>query len=194
MRITLLYRGEYSQWVERFMNYLEEQTNGEAMINSIKNGDQPLPRVTQVSITGTTSTEQPPLKDKSMWHMLGSEYGKQDRKATVLYEYETFKATEGELLLNTYIRYLQVINDLKKCGYLKDNFEMSRDVLTVGSTMRIPLLYRGEYSQWVERFMNYLEEQTDGEAMINSIKNDLWDALARHMLGSEYGEQDRKAA
>nr|GEU88615.1 retrovirus-related Pol polyprotein from transposon TNT 1-94 [Tanacetum cinerariifolium] len=45
---------------------------------------------------------------------------------------------------------------------------MSRDVLTVGSTMRIPLLY---YSQWVERFMNYLEEQTDEEAMINSIKN-----------------------
>nr|GEX69971.1 RNA-directed DNA polymerase, eukaryota [Tanacetum cinerariifolium] len=96
------------------------------MINSIKNGDQPLPRVTQVSIAGTTSTEQPPLKDKSMWsdqekrqqdckdlwdalarHMLGSEYGEQDRKAAVLYEYETFKATEGELLLDTYIRYLQ---------------------------------------------------------------------------------------
>nr|GEX32959.1 putative zinc finger, CCHC-type [Tanacetum cinerariifolium] len=114
--------------------------------------------------------------------------------------------------------------------------KMSRDVLTVGSTMMIPLLYRKEYSQWVERFMNYLEEQTDGEAMINSIKNDksmwsdhkkriqkidrlarslliqgllndiyslidsnkttkdLWDALARHMLGSEYCEQDRKAA
>nr|GEX79693.1 reverse transcriptase domain-containing protein [Tanacetum cinerariifolium] len=51
----------------RFMNYLEEQTDGEAMINSIKNGDQPLPRVTQVSIAGTTSTEQPPLKDKSIW-------------------------------------------------------------------------------------------------------------------------------
>nr|GEW71341.1 reverse transcriptase domain-containing protein [Tanacetum cinerariifolium] len=49
---------------------------------------------------------------------------------------------------------------------------MSRDVLTVGSTLRISLLYREEYSQWVERFMNYLEEQTDGEAMINSIKND----------------------
>ncbi|GJV06012.1 hypothetical protein Tco_1343668 [Tanacetum coccineum] len=48
---------------------------------------------------------------------------------------------------------------------------MSRDVITVGSTMRIPLLYRGEYSQWRERFMNYLEEQTDGEAMINSIQN-----------------------
>nr|GEV33648.1 hypothetical protein [Tanacetum cinerariifolium] len=170
MRIPLLYRGEYSQWVEMFMNYLEEQMDGEAMINSIKNGDQPLTRVTQVSIAGTTSTEQPPLKDKSMWsdqekrvqkidrlarslliqgllndiyslidnnktakdlwdalvrHMLDSKYGEQDRKAAVLYEYETFKATEGELLLDTYIRYLQVINDLKKCGYSKDNWELN---------------------------------------------------------------------
>nr|GEV84640.1 retrovirus-related Pol polyprotein from transposon TNT 1-94 [Tanacetum cinerariifolium] len=138
MRIPLLYRGEYSQWVERFMNYLEEQTDREEMINSIKNGDQPLPRVTQVSIAGTSSIEQPPLKDKSMcnkttkdlWdalaiHMLGSEYGEQDRKDAVLYEYEMVKATEGELLLDTYIRYLQVINDLKKCGYLKDNCELN---------------------------------------------------------------------
>nr|GFD05316.1 hypothetical protein [Tanacetum cinerariifolium] len=28
----------------------------------------------------------------------------------------------------------------------------------------------------------------------NKTANDLWDALARHMLGSEYGVQDRKAA
>nr|GEZ53220.1 hypothetical protein [Tanacetum cinerariifolium] len=121
-----------------FMNYLKEQTDGEAMINSIKNGDQPLPRVTQVSIAGTSSTEQPLLKDKSMcnkttkdlWdaltrHMLGFEYGEQDSKAAFLYEYKTFKATEGELLLDTYIRYLQVINDLKKCGYSKDNSELN---------------------------------------------------------------------
>nr|GEY15802.1 hypothetical protein [Tanacetum cinerariifolium] len=111
MRILLLYQGEYLQWVERFMNYLEEQTDSEAMINCIKNGDQPLPHVIQVSIARNSSTEQPPLKDKSMcnktakdlWdalarHMLGSEYGEQDRKAVVLYEYETFKATEGELV------------------------------------------------------------------------------------------------
>nr|GEZ88246.1 hypothetical protein [Tanacetum cinerariifolium] len=71
---------------------------------------------------------------------------------------------------------------------------MSRDVIIVGSTVRIPLLYRGDYSQWRERFMNYLEEQTDGEAMINSIQNDLWDALERQMCGSEYAEQDKKAA
>nr|GEW63656.1 hypothetical protein [Tanacetum cinerariifolium] len=67
---------------------------------------------------------------KDLWdalarHMLGFEYGEQDRKATVLYEYETFKATEGEFFLDTYIRYLQVINDLKKCGYSKDNCELN---------------------------------------------------------------------
>nr|GEZ88158.1 hypothetical protein [Tanacetum cinerariifolium] len=174
MRIPLLYRGEYSQWSEKFMNYLEEQTDGEAMINCIKHDDQPLPRVTQVSIAGTSSTEQPPLKDKSMWsdqekkiqkidhlarslliqglsndiyslidsnkiakdlwdalakRMLGSEYSEQDRKVVVLYEYETFKATEGELLLDIYIRYLQMINDLKKCGYSKDNFELNFEFL-----------------------------------------------------------------
>nr|GFC70990.1 hypothetical protein [Tanacetum cinerariifolium] len=79
MRILLLYRGEYSQWVKRFINYFEEQTDGEAMINSIKNGDQPLPRVTQVSIAGTTSTEQPPLKDKSMWSAQEKRFQKVDR-------------------------------------------------------------------------------------------------------------------
>nr|GEZ31402.1 RNA-directed DNA polymerase, eukaryota [Tanacetum cinerariifolium] len=96
MRIPLLYRGEYSQWVERFMNYLEEQTDDEAMINSIKNGNQPLPRVTQVSIVGTSSTEQSPLKDKSMW-------SDQEKK----------------------IQKIDLINDLKKCGYSKDNCELN---------------------------------------------------------------------
>nr|GEW45400.1 hypothetical protein [Tanacetum cinerariifolium] len=65
---------------------------------------------------------------KELWdalerHVLGSEYGEQDRKAAVLYEYETFKATKGELWLETYIRYLQVINDSKKCGYKKESEE-----------------------------------------------------------------------
>nr|GEW52771.1 hypothetical protein [Tanacetum cinerariifolium] len=86
MRILLLYRGEYSQWRERFMNYLEEQMDGEAMNNSIQNGDQPLPVIAQ---------------------MHGSEYGEKDRKAAIFYEYETFKDTEREQLLDTYLCYLQ---------------------------------------------------------------------------------------
>nr|GFC09471.1 hypothetical protein [Tanacetum cinerariifolium] len=166
----------YSQWVERFMNYLEEQIDGEAMIDSVKNGDQPLLCVTQVFIARTTSTEQPPLKDKSIWfdqkkrvqkidhlarslliqglpndiyflidsnktakdlwdalvrHMLGFEYCEQDRKAAVLYEYETFKATEEELLLDTYIRYLQVINDLKKCGQYATIMRQNKNLMDI---------------------------------------------------------------
>ncbi|GJW23030.1 integrase, catalytic region, zinc finger, CCHC-type containing protein [Tanacetum coccineum] len=70
---------------------------------------------------------------------------------------------------------------------------MSRDVITVGSIMRILLLYRGEYSQWSERFMNYLEEKTNGEAMINSIKHGEHPLLVADVV-FEYGEQDRKAA
>nr|GEX41204.1 hypothetical protein [Tanacetum cinerariifolium] len=57
--------------------------------------------------------------------MRGSEYAEQDRKPAILYEFETFKDTEGEQLLDTYLRYLQVINDLKKCGYKKDNCELN---------------------------------------------------------------------
>nr|GEW14840.1 retrovirus-related Pol polyprotein from transposon TNT 1-94 [Tanacetum cinerariifolium] len=84
MRIPLLYRGEYSQWSEKFMNYLEEQTDGEEMINCIKHGDQPLPRVTQVSIVRTSSTEQPHLKDKSMWSDQETKIQKIDRLARSL--------------------------------------------------------------------------------------------------------------
>nr|GEV86485.1 copia protein [Tanacetum cinerariifolium] len=162
--------GEYSQWREWFMKYLEEQTDGEEMINSIKNGDQPLPIISQVSLAGNAQNTPPTLKDlkfltaeekktrkidrlakslliqglpndiyslidsnksaKELWDALerkmrGFEYGEQDKKAVILYEYETFKANEGEQLLDTYLRYLQLINDLKKCGYKKDNCEFN---------------------------------------------------------------------
>nr|GEY58918.1 hypothetical protein [Tanacetum cinerariifolium] len=170
MRIPLLYWGEYSQWRERFMNYLKEQTDGKAMINSIQNGDQPLHVIAQVSLAGNAHNAPLTLKDPKFWtaeekktqkinrlarslliqglpndiyslidsngtakdlwdtlerQMRGSDYGEQDRKAVILYEYETFKAIEGEQLLDTYLRYLQVINDLKKCGYKKDDCDVN---------------------------------------------------------------------
>nr|GEV70635.1 hypothetical protein [Tanacetum cinerariifolium] len=104
------------------MNYLEEQTDGEAMINSIQIGDQPLPVIAQVSLAENAQNAPPTLKDLKFWtveekkirkidhalerQMRGFEYGEQDRKAAILYEYETFKATEEEQLLDTYLRYL----------------------------------------------------------------------------------------
>nr|GEU42975.1 retrovirus-related Pol polyprotein from transposon TNT 1-94 [Tanacetum cinerariifolium] len=108
------------------MNYLEEQTDGEAMIDCIEHVNQPLSSVTQVSIAGTSSTEQPPLIDKSMWSDQDQKIEKIDR--------------------------------------------LARSLLIQG----LP---------------------NDIYSLIDSNKTakDLWDALARHMLGSEYGKQDRKA-
>nr|GEZ23131.1 hypothetical protein [Tanacetum cinerariifolium] len=152
------------------MNYLEEQTDSEAMINLIQNGDQPLPVIAQVSLVGNEQNAPPTLKDPKFWtaeekkirkidrldrslliqglpndiyslidsnepakdlwdalerQMRGSEYGEQNMKAAILYEYEIFKAIEGEKLLDTYLCYLQVINHLKKCGYKKDNCDVN---------------------------------------------------------------------
>nr|GEX27793.1 hypothetical protein [Tanacetum cinerariifolium] len=265
------------------MNYLEEQTDEEAMINSIKNSDQPLPRVTQVSIAGTSSTEQPPLKDKSMcnktakdlWdafarHMLGSEYGEQDRKAapgwkqyaTMMRQnknlmdinidalYNILKQNQGDVndamgskkktVVVTYDPLALIAKKTNEGPFTKDckkvkvkDYEYYKTKMLLAKKDKDEQVLLAEdqawmescreYSQWVERFMNYLEEQTDGDAMINSIKNgdqplprvtqvsiagttsteqppskdksmcnmtakDLWDALARHMLGSEYGD------
>nr|GEZ96562.1 reverse transcriptase domain-containing protein [Tanacetum cinerariifolium] len=131
MRISLLYRGEYYQRRERFMNYLEEQTDGEAMINSIQNGDQPLPVIAQVSLAGNAQNAPPTLKDpnnepaKDLWdalerQMRGSEYGEQERKAAILYEYETFKAIEGEQLLDTYLQWKQYGTLMRQTKNLMD--------------------------------------------------------------------------
>nr|GEU55824.1 hypothetical protein [Tanacetum cinerariifolium] len=137
MRIPLLCRGEYSQWVKRFMNYLEEQTDGEAMINSIKNGDQPLPHVTQVSIAGTSSTEQPLLKDKFMCSDQEKKIQKINRLARSLlihglsnniYSLIDSNKTAKDLwdaLARHMLGSEYVINDLKKCGYSKDNCEFN---------------------------------------------------------------------
>nr|GEZ86919.1 reverse transcriptase [Tanacetum cinerariifolium] len=137
MRIPLLYRGEISQLHERFMNYLEEKTDGETMINSIQNGDHSLPVVAQVSLAGTTPNAIPTLNDpnnetgKNLWdalerQMRGSEYRKQDRKTAILYEYETFKDTEGEQLLDTYLR---DVNDA--LGYKKKAVVVTSDPLAL---------------------------------------------------------------
>nr|GEZ83159.1 hypothetical protein [Tanacetum cinerariifolium] len=121
MHIPLLYQGEYSQWRERFMNYLEVQTDGEAMINSIQNEKKTrkIDRLARSLLIQGLPNDIYSLIDsnktaKDLWdalerQMRGSEYGEQDKKAAILYEYETFKAIEGEQLVDTYLRYLQKV-------------------------------------------------------------------------------------
>nr|GEY52035.1 hypothetical protein [Tanacetum cinerariifolium] len=80
-KIDRLARSLMFLWRERFMNYLEEQTDGEAMINSIQNGDQPFPVIAQVNETAKD------LWDALERQMRESENAEPDRKAAILYEY-----------------------------------------------------------------------------------------------------------
>nr|GEW86233.1 hypothetical protein [Tanacetum cinerariifolium] len=58
--------------------------------------------------------------DDKISEMRGSEYGEQDMKATILYEYETFKANEEEQLLDTYLRYLHYGTLMRQTKNLMD--------------------------------------------------------------------------
>nr|GEY67645.1 hypothetical protein [Tanacetum cinerariifolium] len=107
--------------------------------------------------------------------MRGSEYGEQDMKAAILYEYETFKATEGEQFLDTYLRYLQVINDLKKCGYKNDNCDVNdasgykKKVVTVTSDPLALVAKKTKVSKRKEK----VEVQSESKESIDEDINDL---------------------
>nr|GEW12749.1 integrase, catalytic region, zinc finger, CCHC-type, peptidase aspartic, catalytic [Tanacetum cinerariifolium] len=88
---------------------------------------------------------------------------------------------------------------VKKLLWIFVRDKMSRDVITVGSTMRIPLLYREKKTRKIDRLARSLLIQglpNDIYSFIdsNETAKDLWDALERQMRDSEYGEQDRKTA
>nr|GEU97440.1 retrovirus-related Pol polyprotein from transposon TNT 1-94 [Tanacetum cinerariifolium] len=104
-----------------------QRSRDEKMVNMIENT---LDVATRIILLENVQNHRNIRTKEHLSEMRGSEYGEQDSKAAILYEYETFKAIEGEQLLDTYLRYLQVINDLKKCGYKKDNCELNYKFLS----------------------------------------------------------------
>nr|GEU82912.1 Gag-Pol polyprotein [Tanacetum cinerariifolium] len=125
------------------MNYLEEQTDGEAMINSIQNGDHSLPIVAQVLLAGTAPNAIPTLKDPKFW----TDEEKQTRK-------------------------IDLINDLKKCGYKKDNCELNQKFLN-----NLQLKWK-QYGTLMRQTKNLMDINID--ALYNILKQnqgDVNDAL-----------------
>ncbi|KAI3772607.1 hypothetical protein L6452_03797 [Arctium lappa] len=45
----------------------------------------------------------------------------------------------------------------------------SREALAIGSDQKPPVLFRGEYPQWHERFMNFIEAKTNYEAIYKCL-------------------------
>nr|GEX14266.1 reverse transcriptase domain-containing protein [Tanacetum cinerariifolium] len=176
MRIPLLYRGEYSQWSERFMNYLKEQTDGEAMINSIKNGDQPLPCVTQVSIDGTSSTKQPLLKDKSMCHFFSNkkqEFVKSDDKK----EYK--KAEEKKRNMSK----VKCYNCKKKRHFAKDckkakvkDYEYYKTKMLLAKKDKDEQVLLAEDHAWMDSNSDYDQEINANMVFMAQIKKVLSDS------------------
>nr|GEV28751.1 hypothetical protein [Tanacetum cinerariifolium] len=155
MRIPLLYQGEYSQWSERFINYRKEQPDREAMINSITNGDQPLPRFTHVSIAGTSSTEQPPLKDKSMW----SDQEKKIQKIDHLWKQYATMMRQNKNLLDINIDALY--NILKQNqGDVNDAMKCKKEVVVITSDPLALVAEQTKVSKRKEKFV--ISSESDG--------------------------------
>nr|GEY83465.1 RNA-directed DNA polymerase, eukaryota [Tanacetum cinerariifolium] len=113
--------------------YFREQTDGEAMINSIQNGDQPLPVIAQVSLAGNAHNAPPTLKDTKFWTAEEKKTRKINRLARSLLIqgipndiYSLIDSNEtAKDLWNALERQMRSSDDLKKCGYKKDNYELN---------------------------------------------------------------------
>nr|GFA83372.1 hypothetical protein [Tanacetum cinerariifolium] len=126
------------------------------------------------------STMRIPLLYRDLWdalerQMRGSEYGEQDWKAVILYEYETFKAIKGEQLLDTYLCYLQVINDLKKYGYKKDNYVndalgYKKKAIVVHSDPLALVVEKTNVSKRKEKVVVSLDSEGSGSDDFNELK------------------------
>nr|GEX39956.1 hypothetical protein [Tanacetum cinerariifolium] len=90
--------------------------------------------------------------------MRGSEYGKQDRKAAILYEYETFRATEGEQLFDTY---LCDVNDA--IGYKKKAVVVTSDPLAL-------VAEKTKVSKRKEKVVVQSESEGSDDEDINDLK------------------------
>nr|GEV04759.1 ribonuclease H-like domain-containing protein [Tanacetum cinerariifolium] len=131
---------------------------------------------------------------KDLWdalerQMRGSEYGEQDRKAAFLYEYETFKATDGEQLLDTYLQWKQYGTLMRQTKNLMDiNIDALYNILKQNQADVLGLM------KFNILLLIFILSAAVWNYCCNDTAKDLWDALERQMRGSEYGEQDRKAA
>ena len=48
---------------------------------------------------------------------------------------------------------------------------MSKEALAIGSDTKLPVLFRGDYLQWKDRFSDFIERQKLGDEMLDSIMN-----------------------
>ena len=45
---------------------------------------------------------------------------------------------------------------------------MSREALAIGSETKPPVLFRGDYAQWIDRFLDFIESKDNGDLILQS--------------------------
>nr|GEZ57620.1 hypothetical protein [Tanacetum cinerariifolium] len=176
--------GEYSQWHERFMNYLKEQTDGEAMINSIQNEKKTrkIDRLARSLLIQGFPNDNYSLIDsnktaKDLWdalerQMRGSEYGEQDRKANLQPKWKQYGTLmrQTKNLMDINIDYLY--NILKQNqGDVNDALGYKKKVVVVTSDPLALVVKKMKASKRKEKVEVQSESEGSDDEDISDLKN-----------------------
>ncbi|KAJ9542492.1 hypothetical protein OSB04_028998 [Centaurea solstitialis] len=138
-RPPVLFRGDFSQWKSRFLDFVAKQPLHKQIMESLKNG--PVKYYTEIP---AVPDGNPPISlpneiyanidcndtGKAMWDeitslMHGTEKGIQMKRTNLLTKFATFKGREGELLEETYHRFCTMINELRKNNLKKSQLDIN---------------------------------------------------------------------
>ncbi|KAI3718148.1 hypothetical protein L6452_19001 [Arctium lappa] len=152
----VLFKGEYEQWKDRFLDFVDRHSNGENILLSITEGPmapitvqipdqksrykadkqarslllQSIPNEIYIKIDSYKANA------KKMWDqlqkmMMGSKVGNQMKVANCINSYEEFKAKENESLEDTYERFVLLLNELTKNKVKKKQLENNVKFLSI---------------------------------------------------------------
>ncbi|KAJ9548100.1 hypothetical protein OSB04_020643 [Centaurea solstitialis] len=150
-RPPVLFRGDFSQWKSRFLDFVAKQPLHKQIMESLKNG--PVKYYTEIPavldeanrVRGDILAKSYLIQSlpneiyanidcndtgKAMWDeitslMHGTEKGIQMKRTNLLTKFATFKGREGELLEDTYHRFCTMINELRKNNLKKSQLDIN---------------------------------------------------------------------
>ncbi|KAJ9556103.1 hypothetical protein OSB04_010717 [Centaurea solstitialis] len=137
----VLFRGDYNMWRDRFLDFIDRQDLGEYIRLSLKEGpkvfteEKPAQPDSDPPVAAHTVLKNHNSTGKEMWdqiekQMLGTSVGTQMKVTNIIKRYEQFKARDEEKLDETYERFCNLLNELRKNGITKTKIENNVKFLT----------------------------------------------------------------
>ncbi|KAI3665207.1 hypothetical protein L6452_43830 [Arctium lappa] len=159
VKTPVLFKGEYEQWKDRFLGFIDWNDLGDYIRLSLKEGVMKNP--TKILSTEGENEKESKSRQiersfilqgipneiyakidsynaigKQMWDqlekmMLGSKIGNQLKVSNFLNNYEEFKAKEGESLEGTYDSFVTLLNELSMNKVKKSQIELNLKFLSI---------------------------------------------------------------